>query len=840
MNRRGPAQTKAGCVQGHLPTRPSRRGSFPIVGLGASAGGLEACTQLLKALPSDTGMAYVLVQHLDPTYESALTELLGRATEMPVRQVTDGISVEPDHVYVIPPNVEMIISQRRLRLTARTETHGHHMPIDRFLRSLAEDQGSNAIGVILSGTASDGTLGLAAVKGQGGITFAQDETSAKYDGMPRSAIAAGCVDLVLPPDGIARELAKIRTHPYVTPAASSRLAALVPDGDPHLKKILLLLRTASKVDFSDYKRGTVKRRILRRMALNKIDKLNEYVRFLGHHPSEVEALYEDMLIHFTNFFRDPRGFDALKSEVFPTILKHRSPEEPIRIWVPGCSTGEEVYSHAIALLEFLSDKKAHIPIQLFGTDLGQGGIEKARAAVYPESIVADVSPERLRRFFAKVGGGYQISKTVRDLCVFARQNLLQDPPLSRMDLISCRNVLIYLGPVLQKRIMPVFHYALKPKGFLMLGRSEGIMGTASDLFELMDSKNKVYYRKRITTRLQFDFAFSQYPIDAGDSASQNQAARKGEGGVHLFELHKEADRILLTKYAPVAVVLNEDMEILESRGHVGLYLELAPGRASLNVLKMARGGLLFDLQAAINKAKREDVSVRKHNVQVKRNGEPKDVSLEVIPFRVASAKERHFLIVFEDTTRAGRSEPARTTLSEIKPSKGGKEGRSQTVTLKQELAATKQHLHSVVEEREASNEELQAANEEILSSNEELQSTNEELQTAKEEFESSNEELHTVNEELQNRNFQLTEANNDFVNLLGSINIAMVMLGRNLQIRHVNPQAEKWLGILAADVGRPIANLRPRIDIPDLEGIILAVIDTKKVRELEVQDREGH
>src|SRR5882724_2869365 len=698
MSPRELAKAKSRPVHQRPQRQPSRRASFPIVGVGASAGGLEAFTQLLKALGSGTEMAYVLVQHLDPSHESALTELLAKATEMPVRQVTDPTQVEPNHVYVIPPNVDMSISQGILRLTPRTEKQGHHMPIDRFLRSLAEDQRSNAIGVILSGTASDGTLGLAVIKAEGGITFAQDDKSAKFDGMPQSAIAAGCVDFVLPPDAIAGELARIRAHPYLATSSSSRTAELVPDGDPQLKDILHLLRTANGVDFSDYKPATVKRRILRRMALHKVGELKRYVQFLQHHPAEVEALYEDILIKVTSFFRDPDAFEALKTEVFPSILKHRSPEEPIRVWVPGCSTGEETYSQAIALLEFLGHRSADIPIQLFGTDLSQESIGKARAGIYPESIVADVSPERLRRFFAKVEVGYRINKTIRDMCVFARQNFLQDPPFSRIDVISCRNVLIYLGPVLQKRIMPIFHYALKPRGFLMLGGAEGIIGTGSDLFVLMDRKHKIYCRKSTPSGLHFDFAASQYSIEAGNFASGKEAQQR-EGGVHLLDLRKEADRILLTKYAPVAVVINDDMEVLESRGHVGLYLELAPGRASFNILKMAREGLLFDLQAAINKAKteKEGVPVRKESIQIERNGELTDVNLEITAFKVISNGGRHFLIMFDDARPVAGANVGETGTSETTPSKGGKEKRSdrQSSHLQKELAATKRYLHSI-------------------------------------------------------------------------------------------------------------------------------------------------
>src|SRR5437763_1252459 len=494
---------------------------------------------------------------------------------------------------------------------------------------------------------------------------------------------------------------------------------------------------ANEVDFSDYKPATVKRRIIRRMALHQIGTSKGYVQFLRHHPAEVEALHEDLLIKVTSFFRDPAAFEALKAEVFPGILKHRSPEEPIRVWVPGRSTGEETYSQAIALLEFLGHRSADIPIQLFGTDLSQESIGKAGAGVYPDSIAADDCP----------------------------------------------------------------------------------------------------------AGLHFDFAASQYPTGAANLASDKQT-QKREGVVQLLDLRKEADRILLTKYAPVAVVINDDMEVLESRGHVGLYLELASGRASFNVLKMAREGLLFDLQAAINKAKteKEGVPVRKENVPVERDGELKDVNLEVTRFKVASNRERNFLIVFEDSRPAGRAESAGTMAGEAKHSEGGKEKRSdrQSSHLKQELVATKRYLHSLVEDKEASNEELQAANEEILSSNEELQSTNEELQTAKEELESTNEELHTVNEELHNRNFELTHANNDLVNLLSSVNIAMVMLGGDLRIRRVTPQAEKLLGLIPTDVGRVITSIRPNIDVPDLEQMRGKVINTVTVQEREVRDREGH
>lgn len=842
--RESPRQLQAPPVQA-IPTEPEKRGerhsplvlNFPIVGIGASAGGLEAFTQLLDHLSSDTGMAYVLVQHLDPKHESILTELLSRATKMPVSQVKDGMPVEPNHVYVIPPNTNMAIVHRILQLVPRTETRGQHMPIDYFLRALAEDQGSRAIGVILSGTASDGALGLEAIKAEGGITFVQDEKSAKYSGMPRSAIAVSPVDFILPPEGIAKELARIGRHPYVIHAQITEAETPFPKSEEEVfGKIFMLLRSATGVDFTHYKYNTLRRRILRRMALHKFEKPGDYLKYLKDNRAEMEALYQEILIKVTGFFREPETFEALKREVFPKLMANRPQDQAIRLWVPGCATGEEVYSLAICLLEFLDEKRGPtIPIQIFATDISEAALEKGRAGLYIENIALDVSPERLRRFFVKVDGKYQISKSIREMCVFARQNVFKDPPFSRLDLISCRNVLIYLDLSLQKKVMPIFHYSLKPAGFLMLGTSETI-GAFADLFALVDKKHKIYARKATLARPHIDFGAGEQRLDKKEISKG--AGRVSEESWAGFDVQKEADRIVLTRYAPAGVLVNEDMEILQFRGHTSAYLEPSPGKASLNLLKMAREGLLLELRTAIHKAQKGKATVKKAGIQVKHNGLFKEVNIEVVPIDSASPRERHYSILFEEA-QPPESKEAKARRVKVVAKKKENEQERRHAHLKQELAATREYLQSIIEEQEATNEELKSANEEILSSNEELQSTNEELETAKEELQSTNEELTTVNEELQNRNLELSQLNNDLGNLFASVNLPIVMLGSDLRIRRLTPLAEKALNLIPADIGRPITDIKLNLNLPDLEPLLLEVIGTVSTREREVQDREG-
>jgi two-component system CheB/CheR fusion protein len=809
---------------------------FPIVGVGASAGGLEAVRELLNHLPTDTGIALVLVQHLDPKHESMLAELLSRSTKMAVSEVRDGMTVAPNHIFVIPRNRDMTIRGGVLHLSPRAGGRSPHHSIDAFFRSLAEDQNNRAIGVILSGTASDGTQGLEAIKAEGGITFAQDTESAKYDGMPRSAIASGCVDFVLPPSGIAKELARISSHPYLVADKLSAAVELEAEskGQDGFKRILNILAKASGVDFTLYKGNTLNRRMMRRMMLNRSDGYDQYARYLTSHPEEVENLCQDILINVTRFFRDPETFELLKEKIFPRILERRSHDDPVRIWVLGCSTGEEAYSIAMAFLEFAGEQASHIPVQIFATDVNDRAIAKARSGFYEKNITADVSPERLRRFFTEDNGGYRVSKPIRDMCVFAKQNVLADPPFSRMDLISCRNLLIYLEPAAQVKVLPVFHYALKPHGFLWLGSSETI-GTA-DLFEVEDKKNRFYSKKRAPRRVGFDFV-NPMPVQQTSELRPVGIKAASERATDEAVALKEADKLILSRFAPGSVLVSDELEIVQFRGRTAPYLEPPSGKASLNLLKMAREGLLNGLRTAINKARKDNDVVRREGLAVKYDGRYLSVNLEVIPIKRRGSAELYFLILFEPVD----SEPVKKTKGSPVPKRAArsKSNISRVSQLEHELDATSEYLQSVVEQYEAANEELQSANEEVQSSNEELQSINEELETAKEELESSNEELTTVNDELQNRNVELGRANSDLINLLDSIQMPLVMLDNKLRIRRFNTSAEKSLNLITTDIGRLIADIKTNIDRPDLTDIITEVIDTVTVKELEVQDTRG-
>ena len=804
-------------------SEPEKR-AFPVVAIGASAGGLEAFSQLLSHLPANSGLAFVLVQHLAPKHESALSELLRRAARIPVNEVRDGMAVQRDHAYVIPPNTNMVITDGVLRLMPRTPAT-QHMPIDYFMRSLAEDCGDQAIGVILSGTASDGTLGMKAIKAGGGITFAQDEQSAKYHDMPRNAIATGAIDFVLPPEGIARELIRIASHPYLRHPLVP--AALEPEHG--LLRVFTLLSTAKGVDFTHYKHNTIKRRIRRRMVVHRLQDLAKYIKLLQENRQELDALYHDILIHVTGFFRDPEAFDTLKKRVFPELLKNRPPHSPFRIWVPGCSSGEEAYSLAMVLLEFLGEKASDTEIQIFATDINETALERARVGVYAEHDIEPISPGRLRRFFIKTSGGHQINKSIRDMCVFARQDITTDPPFSRLDLISCRNLLIYLDSSLQKKVLPMLHYALKPTGYLLLGASESISMFAEH-FEIIDKKYKIYARKPGTPRLPVDFPRRE------DWAGTVPDANKTFEPVHAFDVQKEAERVLLARYAPSGVVVNSDMEILHFRGRTGRYLDPAPGQASLILPRMVREGLAVDIRTAVQKARRAEASVKRTGIPFRYDGRYHEVDLEVIPLKGPGAQERYFIVLFsEPPAPKGKKSAEARSKSKRQLAENREMGH-----LKDELAQTKSALQSIIEEQETTNEELKSANEEVLSANEELQSTNEELETAKEELQSTNEELTTLNEELQNRNSELSNANNDLLNLLASVNLPVVMLGNDLRIRRATPAAEKLLNLIPTDTGRPIGDIKPNLQVARFDELVLDAIDTVTSKEMEVQDREGH
>ena len=802
--------------------------AFPVVGVGASAGGLEAFTQLLKALPPDTGMAFVLVQHLAPTHPSALAEILGRVTAMPVSEVQDESAVEPNHVYVIPPDRGMTIVRGALQLLPR-EGHGVHRPIDRFFRSLAEERRHRAIGVVLSGTASDGTTGLEAIKAEGGITFAQDAT-AQHDGMPRSAVASGCVDFVLSPVAIAGEIVRIGKHPYA--------AAVPPDATdkPNLARVVQLLHQATGVDFAHYKVNTLYRRVARRMVFQKIEGVAEYVGRLQQTPGEAEALFQDILIGVTSFFRDPDAFDTLKTRVFPRLLAGRARNDPVRLWTIGCSTGQEAYSLAIAFTEAAEAAGSSATVQVFATDLNPAGIEKARAGVYSKDLTHDVSPERLRRFFTEVDGSYRISKMIRDACVFSRHNVLADPPFSRIDLISCRNLIIYLEPVLQRTLVPILHYALKPGGYLWLGESETISGYRR-LFEPEDAKHRIYVKRTDSTA---DLRRpAPRPARPPRAAFVPLTARPGEA----VDLPREADRLLLGRFAPPGVLVTAELDILQFRGDTEPYLTPAPGKASLSLLKMLREDLLVAVRTAVARAGKDGAPVREEGLRVKNRGGEFEVAIEVIPIKGDGAREAGFLVLFENSSMVTRAGSAL--------GRGGGDGpptapaASDTsdadyAHLFHELSATRELLQSLSEQYEAANEELQSANEEIQSANEELQSTNEELETSKEEIQSSNEELATVNDELNNRNAELNRVNNDLVNLLESVQMAIVMLGPDLRIRRFTPMAEKLLGLIPSDTGRALVDIKlPLDDLPDLEPTLVAVLETVTAFECDVRDRNG-
>ena len=804
--------------------------TFPIVGIAASAGGLEAFTQLLSHLPTDTGMGFVLVQHLAPDHKSMLSEILGRATQMPVNQVEDGVAVQPNHVYVIPPNTSMRLVDGLLKLAPREKVLGHgYMPGDALFNSLAVDRRHKAIAVVLSGGDGDGSRGLTAIKEAGGVTFAQCEETAQCDSMPNNAVATGNVDFVLPPQQIAEEIAKLSQHPFIAQLIAPSLDLSKPTS---INTLFALLRSSSGVDFALYKRTTLDRRIERRMLLHKMDQLDEYVDYLQVHPAEVKALYQEILIHVTSFFRDSEAFDLLAQQVFPQITQANT-ADPIRIWVAGCSTGEEAYSIIICLLEFLKDKAIHPLIQVFATDISDAAISTARAGIYTPSQMVEVSGDRRNAFFIPLeNGSYQICKAVRELCVFARQDLSSDPPFSNLDLITCRNVLIYMGETLQKRLMPIFHYSLKPTSYLMLGTSEST-GKFSNLFDLVDRKYKIYTKKSDAIRPPFSFGMSSYPVAKVEKTKLfTQAVTDG------FNLQKETDQLIAAHYKPVGVVVNDKLEILQLRGDTSPYLQLAPGKASLNLLKIVRESLITDLRAAIHQAQQQNATVRKGNILMEANPLPARVVLQVIPFQPAS-QEFYFVILFEATATEAASSALINADSEDVAEEITRLRQALAAMTKEQIA-TQEYLQTLIQEQEYVNQNLKVANEEILSSNEELQSTNEELETAKEEIQATNEELNTTNEELHSRNVDLYQANNDLTNLLASINIPILMLANDLHIRQFTPMAQRLFNLIPADTGRPVGDLRTNLNLPNLESLLLEVLETLEVKELEVQTQAGH
>ncbi len=827
-------------------SEPPSRKQFPIVGVGASAGGLEAIVQLLTHLPSNTGMALVVVQHLDPTHKSLSTEILSRKTRMPVAEISDGMKVEPNHVYVIPPNCNLAIINGVLSLMPRTEARGQAMSIDFFFESLAQEQKSKAIGIILSGTASDGTQGLETIKAEGGLTIAQDPASAKYDGMPRSAIASGAVDLVLTPGQIAEELVRFGHHPLLARQGKAKTPSFEGlakvEGDS-LTKIFALLRNQSHVDFTHYKHTTVKRRIARRMVLQKKKKLEDYVSYLQSNPQEVRDLFADILINVTEFFRDADIFAALKNQLLPEIIKNRAAGSPIRIWVIGCATGEEAYSVAIALLELLGDTAQKRAIQIFATDISEKAIQKARAGVYSESIRKNVSEERLKRFFVKTETGYKINKFIREMCLFSRHDVTSDPPFAKLDLICCRNLLIYFDSALQKRVLPLLNYALNPGGFLWLGALESV-GDLSVLFKVIDKAKKFYLRGTAPVLPRVQFGASSYLLENLESTA-SKSSRKTPG---LPDFQSKTEQVLISEYAPPGVVVNSNMEIILARGDTSPYFKLPMGQVSLNLFKMARPELVPDLRMVIQAAKKKNIRVKKEGLSILDGDRQRFLNISVIPIRIESKdRERHFWILFEQASELLQSSESPESPESKATYRRGKRPVRKTSDVKdrrikefeRELAETKAYQQALAEDHEATQEEITSANEELQSTNEELQSTNEELETAKEELQSMNEELTTVNDELQNRNIDLMQVNNDLINLLGAVDFPIIMVGADGRIRRFTPTAGKLLNLRPSDVGRPIGDIRPDFEGPDLQTLVSDVMETITVKEQEVCSREG-
>jgi two-component system CheB/CheR fusion protein len=747
--------------------------AFPIVAIGASAGGLEAVTQLLQNLPADTGMAFIYVQHLSPDHKSILTSLLSKSTLMKVQEVTNKILMVPNNLYVIPPDKEMIVLDGHIKLTPRAKGRVVNLPIDTFFSSLAEKHKEGAIGIVLSGSASDGTRGLKAIKEAGGLTFAQDD-SAKFGSMPRSAIAAGAVDFVLPPKGIARELSRLSNHDYMKRELVRKgNEGEIGNSSPELRVILNLLFKETGVDFGHYKLATIKRRINRRMLLNRIRTISEYAKSIEK-TDEINVLYQDLLINVTGFFRDTGAHEYLKTTLFPRILKSKGAGETLRIWIPACSSGEEAFSIAMMLLEVQSSKSLSVPIQIFATDLSAQAIAKARVGEYSKHEVASVSPTRLQRFYLKSGGNYRISKIVRDMCVFATHNILRDPPFSRIDFISCCNLLIYLDIAAQKKVITTFYYALVASGYLMLGKSETV-GKSGQLFTQIHKKFKIYARKKSTgVRILPDLTRRNYAIEKNAIAKPVKNKPVQEEG-----FDKSIDAILLSRYVPACVVINRSMEIQLFRGPTDLYLRHSSGKANLNILKMVPPEIAFELRSAISKTFKTKRPVVKEGLEMKVDVTPRMINLEVIP--ISELEEPLLLILF--------IEPELVEI-QVPSGKGGKSNSvakdRMIVKFRKELSSARADMQALAQEQESFNVELQNANEEVVSSNEELQSVNEELETSKEEIEATNEELVTSNQELQTRNDLLNESYDYSEAIITTIHEPMIILDKELRVRSAN------------------------------------------------------
>lgn len=822
---------------GVTPSPPAPQ--IPIVGVGASAGGLAAFEAFFSAIPTDcsTGLAFVLVQHLAPDHKSLLTELVRRYTQMQVLEVEDGMVVEPDCAYIIPPNMDMALFNGALHLLAPAAAHGLRLPIDFFFRSLAQDQHERAIGVVLSGTGSDGTLGVRAIKGEGGMVMVQAPKTAAYDGMPRSVIATGLSDFVLAPAEMPAQIMAYVAHAF---GKGVTLASTSASTEDVLTKICILLRDKTGHDFSQYKQSTLVRRIERRMALHQITTQGDYLRYLQQTAEEIEALFRDILIGVTSFFRDPEAFTALEQDVIPQLFAAKPAGAVVRIWVCGCSTGEEAYSIAILLQEHLERIKQNFRVQVFATDVDAHAIDKARAGVYPASIAADLTPERLARYFSQEPDGerYRIQKVVRDLLIFSEQDLIRDPPFSRLDLISCRNLLIYLNADLQKRLIPLFHYALNPQGVLFLGNSESV-GESLALFSPLSRKWKLYLRREALGNPPSRVLGELLPA-ASTARSVTAAPASRESSTVKPDLRGLTEQALLDHYEPVAVLIGGRGEIIYIRGRTGQYLEPSSGDAEMNILGMAREGLARVLPAALHRAIVTKAPITVPRVRVRTNGDFTRVDLTVRPVRPempGTLPPELYLVLFEPVSVAGHDASGESVASGASIDIHAD---ARVAELELELRAKEEYLQSTLEEMETANEELKSTNEEMQSVNEELQSTNEELETSKEELQSVNEELATVNAELQTKVADLSRTNNDMNNLLAGTGIATLFVDHQLRITRFTPTTTQLIKLIPSDLGRPVGDIVSNlVNYTQLIEDVEAVLKTLVPHEQEVQTEQG-
>lgn len=763
------------------------KGTFPIVGVGASAGGLEALEDFFRYANKDAGIAYIVIQHLSPDYKSLMLELLSKHTDMNIYRVEDGMLVEPNSIYLIPPKKNMTIFHGKLYLSDQRHNLGLNLPIDIFFRSLAEDLGEKSIGVVLSGTGSDGTLGIRAIKGAGGMVMVQDEDTAKFDGMPRSAIATGLVDYILSPSKMSEQLEKYTKHPYVSKDKGN--LSLQVQNDDSLSKILAIIRSQTGTDFTYYKSNTIIRRIERRISVNQLDNIENYLNLILQSPVEINTLYQELLIGVTKFFRDAEVFTTVEDKVIPSIFSSKKGNESLRVWVAGCSTGEEAYSLAIMLDEYANANHLNIDIKIFATDIDKNSIEFASAGIYPESIVADVSEMRLKRYFSKVNNTFRVNENIRKMVIFATHNLIKDPPFSKIDLVSCRNLLIYLQPVMQNKVLSAFSFSLLKNGFLLLGTSETI-GDLTSYFNTFESKNKIYRASEVMRNAIIDDYYIPSPVRGRVQTTYDKRAAEKKESDDIFESIMSG---LFDDFVPSTVVVNENFELIHIYNDANNYLKIPRGKAQLNITKLVPEDLAIPLSTALHNVKKENKKVIYTDLNFQMDSSINTINLIVKPFKNQRTGIRYFIVIFEE-------------VDIIKSIEGNEQYNRQKnvdqriADLELELKYTKENLQATIEELETSNEELQATNEELIAANEELQSTNEELQSV-------NEELYTVNSEYQSKIEELTELNDDINNWLHTTDIGTIFLDLKLKVRKFTPGVEKYVNLIENDIGRPFKHI---------------------------------